>query len=184
MGGTETGGNVTALSEMVHARNDIYMVTPDAARREDDLASALAEGRLTRGELRACAYNICAFALQSLSYQALLNGYGKHDPASVCVGEPEISAAVNVGEAVIENPASRRVVIRVSYRSAVPGLAQTNIEALVNEKSAFALLVGNTNGGTEHDYREISLPARENKFVFVSQNPLAEVSGVDIFPVG
>ena len=184
VGDTETGGNVTALSEMVHARNDIYMVTPDAARREDDLASALAEGRLTRGELRACAYNICAFALQSLSYQALLNGYGKHDPASVCVGEPEISAAVNGGEAVIENPASRRVVIRVSYRSAVPGLAQTNIEALVNEKSAFALLVGNTNGGTEHDYREISLPAGENKFVFVSQNPLAEVSGVDIFPVG
>lgn len=184
VGGTETGGNVTALSEMVHARNDIYMVTPDAARREDDLASALEEGRLTRGELRACAYNICAFALQSLSYQALLNGYGKHDPASVCVGEPEISAAVNGGEAVIENPASRRVVIRVSYRSAVPGLAQTNIEALVNEKSAFALLVGNTNGGTEHDYREISLPAGENKFVFVSQNPLAEVSGVDIFPVG
>ena len=117
-------------------------------------------------------------------HQALLNGYGKHDPASVCVGEPEISAAVNGGEAVIENPASRRVVIRVSYRSAVPGLAQTNIEALVNEKSAFTLLVGNTNGGTEHDYREISLPAGENKFVFVSQNPLAEVSGVDIFPVG
>lgn len=183
VGDTENGGNVTALSEMVHARNDIYMVTPDASRREDDLASALAAGTLTRGELRSCARDLCAFALQSLSYQALLNGYGKHDPASVCVGEPDIRADVNGGEAVFENPASCRAVMRITYRSDVPGLVQTNIEALANEKNAFTLLVGNTNGKCAFDYREISLPAGENKFLFVSENPLAVVLKLEIFPV-
>lgn len=55
----------TNLAAMVRAQNDVYMVTPDAAAYEDNIASSLADGTLTRGELVRNAANICTFLLHS-----------------------------------------------------------------------------------------------------------------------
>ena len=53
------------LAAMVRAQNDLYMVTRDAASNCDNLAEALAAGRLTRGQLLVCAENICRFLMHS-----------------------------------------------------------------------------------------------------------------------
>ena len=53
------------LAAMVRAQNDLYMVTRSAAEHEDDLEQALAEDRLTRGELARSAANILRFLLRS-----------------------------------------------------------------------------------------------------------------------
>lgn len=53
-------------SPMVRAQNDVYMVVTNGTagdNTQDDLASALAEGRLTRAELQRNAANICRYAM-------------------------------------------------------------------------------------------------------------------------
>lgn len=58
-------GTKQNTAAMVRAQNDLYMVVtrPDQNTNEDNLAQALAEGRLTRGELVRCAANICRVIL-------------------------------------------------------------------------------------------------------------------------
>ena len=66
--------NLTSLHRMVKAQNDLYMVTPDASTREDDLPEALADGRLTRSELVRCAEHICRFAMTTQAFARLRYG--------------------------------------------------------------------------------------------------------------
>ena len=48
---------------MVRAQNDVYMVCADCIHEKDNIASALAEGSLTRGELQRNAMNVLRFLL-------------------------------------------------------------------------------------------------------------------------
>lgn len=176
------GGCVTNLAAMVHARNDIYMVSPDALTREDNLESALANGTLTRGELQACAINLLNFTVDSLSYTAMQEGYGMRDLKNECEGKaPLASAGVENGEAVINLYATEKVIIRVTFVSDTPVLAQSSISLTVNTKNAGGFIVGGTDGKTVCDYREIGVITGENKFVFASETPLARAVSVEIF---
>ncbi|MBP5155476.1 MAG: fibronectin type III-like domain-contianing protein, partial [Clostridia bacterium] len=170
------------LAAMVHAGNDIYMVCPDALTREDNLASSLADGSLARSELQRAAYNLCAFALQSLSYRAMRNGCGLRDLRAECEQKAPVSVcAVADNAAVYESPSARRAAVKLEYVSGTAALTQTDIRITVNEKNAGSLLVGGTGGKTECDYREISLCAGENRFLFISESPEARVVSLEIY---
>lgn len=67
-------GDTVSLHRMVKAQNDLYMVTPDASTREDDLPDALADGRLTRAELVRNAEHICLFAMKTPAFLRLRLG--------------------------------------------------------------------------------------------------------------
>ena len=56
----EDSANIQKVSSMIRAQNDVYMVVSDAASNphKDDAAQALAEERITRGELVRNAQNI------------------------------------------------------------------------------------------------------------------------------
>ena len=60
---------------MVRAQNDVFMVTSDARSYEDNLASSLADGSLTRGELVRNASNICIFLLASPALERLMGTF-------------------------------------------------------------------------------------------------------------
>ncbi len=172
----------TNLAAMVHAGNDIYMVCPDALTREDNLASSLAEGCLARAELQRAAFNLCAFALRSLSYRALRGGHGMRDLRAECEGRTPVSVCETSGSAaVLDSPNARRAVVKINYVSGTPALTQTNIDVILNDKNAGSLLVGGTGGKTECDYREISLSAGENRFAFRSESSEAKVLSLEIY---
>lgn len=59
---------------MVRAQNDVYMVVTDAAANSagDNTAEALADGRITRGQLVRGAANICRFLMASPAMDRLL----------------------------------------------------------------------------------------------------------------
>lgn len=57
---------------MVQAQNDLYMVCQDAETEQDNIQTALAEGRITKGQLQRNACNIVKFLLQSLALQLLM----------------------------------------------------------------------------------------------------------------
>lgn len=90
--GRPAGENVRA--PMVAAQNDLFMVTRDATdNSQDDLASALAEGKITRAELQRSAQNILTFLLHSIAMEYEL---GTITQEELDANEPEaddISAA-------------------------------------------------------------------------------------------
>jgi beta-glucosidase len=172
----------TNLAAMVHAMNDIYMVTPDATTRDDNLPTALADGRLSRGELQKCAVNLINFAIDSLSYMAQKEGYGKRDLKEACAGAtPLYTASVEDNHAKIYSGTAQKVILRVTFASETPALVQTNIGLNVNTKNVDAFIVGGTEGSTVSDYREISLVAGDNEFIFASDDPLAKAVSIEIF---
>jgi len=59
--------NISSLSVMIRAQNDVYMVVSDSATNphKDDAQAALAEGRITRGELVRNASNIVSVLMRS-----------------------------------------------------------------------------------------------------------------------
>jgi beta-glucosidase len=70
--GSEENGpeSIQQTGSMIRAQNDLYMVTADSGTNAngDDTAQALAEGRITRGELQRAAYNICRFLMDTPAY--------------------------------------------------------------------------------------------------------------------
>ncbi len=174
----------TNLAAMVHAMNDIYMVTPDATTRADNLPSALADGSLTRGELQRCAVNLINFALDSLSYMAQEEGYGKLDLKSACENNaPFATAPVEEDKAVIFSGIAKKAILRVTFTSDTSALVQTNVRLNVNTKNVDAFIVGGTEGGTISDYREIALVGGNNEFLFSSDDPLAKAVTVELFEI-
>ncbi|MBO5786163.1 MAG: glycoside hydrolase family 3 protein [Clostridia bacterium] len=174
--------SVTNLRAMAHARNDVYMVCPDAVKREDNLASSLADGSLTRGELQECARNLINFSLISLSYLAQRNGYGLRDLKSEIEGKsPIASYTVSDNRVVIASPNTQKAIIRVSFVSDTPVLTQTNVGMSISTKNAGGFIVGGTEGNTVSDLREISLNAGDNEFVFTPESDLCRVTAVEVF---
>lgn len=174
----------TNLAAMVHAMNDIYMVTPDATTRADNLPTALAEGSLSRGELQRCAVNLINFALDSLSYMAQTEGYGKLDLKSACENNtPSATSPVEDNKAVIFSGIAKKAILRVTFASATSALVQTNVRLNVNTKSVDAFIVGGTEGSTVSDYREIALVGGNNEFLFSADDPLAKAVTVELFEI-
>ena len=170
----------TNLAAMVHAGNDVYMVTADSQTHEDNLAQSLAEGKLKRSELQACAMRLCAFALQSLSYIAQRSGYGVRDLKAECENKTPVTAAsVTEGKAVFSSASSRKAIVKLQYVSAV--LTQTNVAVKLNDKSAFSLVVGGTEGKVQCDYREVSVGQGDNKLRFYPESPEVSVISVEIY---
>ena len=73
-GGKESASNTAA---MIRAQNDLYMVVDNlAAERnpmQDNTLAALADGRLTLGELQRCVMNICRFLLNAPVMERFMN---------------------------------------------------------------------------------------------------------------
>lgn len=65
----------TNFAAMIRAQNDLYMVVPDATYNStgDNILEALADGRLTRGELQRSAANITRFLINSAAHDRDLN---------------------------------------------------------------------------------------------------------------
>ncbi len=179
--GEDGKASVTNLKGMVHAMNDIYMVSPDAMTREDNLPASLADGSLSRGELQACAMNLLRFTLESLSYMAFRSGYGMRDLKGECENKtPFASCEVKDNTAKIVAKACKAI-LRVGFVSDTPVLTQTSIALNVNTKNASGFIVGGTEGKIFTDYREIALVEGENEFVFTSETSLAKAVSIELF---
>ena len=63
--------NRNLFAAMIRAQNDVYMVCADSTDHEDDLASSLQHGTLTRAELQRSAENICRFLLHTHAMKRL-----------------------------------------------------------------------------------------------------------------
>ena len=101
------------LAAMVRAQNDVFMVTPDAATYEDNLAEALAEGTLTRAELVRCASNICRFLLASPAMQRLTATY----TPVVHINQPEELSLLDTQELTYHEIADETVIDLTSCRT-------------------------------------------------------------------
>ena len=180
--GDDGKGCTTNLRAMVRAQNDVYMVTPDAETRQDNLAVSLEDGTVTRAQLGVCAEHICRYALGSLSFKALREGYGAVDPKSLIEGKtPEFSAEVVDGKAVFNIPSARRTVIAVDIVSDTPALTQSDVQLVINWLNAASFTVGGTDGKVVTEYRTVSVIAGENTLSFLSDSDKVKVLKVEMY---
>ena len=95
--GNDRGGACSTkhVAAMVRAQNDLFMVVADPEQNtgEDDLAAALAEGRLTRGELQRSAANICRFLLQTPAFRRSIGRTTALDTQLEAMAEQDMQAA-------------------------------------------------------------------------------------------
>ncbi len=180
--GEDGKASVTNLREMVHAQNDVYMVSPDAMAREDNLPTSLADGSLTRGELQRCAVNLINFALISLSYLAERSGYGLRDLKAETENKaPFATLDVVDGKAFYKTDKAFKAILRASFVSDTSPLVQTNVTLNLSTRNAGGFIVGGTEGKVITDLREISLVEGDNEFVFNSESPLCKVVKIELF---
>ncbi len=173
---------VTNLMAMVKAQNDVYMVTPDAETREDNLEISLANGKLTRGELAICARHICEYAINSLSFKAMREGYGSADPKSLIEGKAPTAEYEAVDNRVChESDIARRAVLEIEVVSDTPALTQSDIQLIISTKNATTYTVGGTGGKRIKEYRVISLIQGKNEMVFVPETDLVKVVTVKVY---
>lgn len=88
-------GNTKHVAAMVRAQNDVFMVVADPEHNSggDDLAAALAEGRLTRGELQRSAANICRFLLQTPAFRRSIGRTSALDDQLEAMAEQDMQQA-------------------------------------------------------------------------------------------
>ena len=175
-------GCKTKLSGMVHALGDVYMVTPDAARADDDILKSLADGTLKRSELQKCALDLLSFALDSLSYKVLRSGILKRDLRAECAEKVPFAVISGLKDVIsVSSDKAERVILRAGFTSSTDTLTQSNVSLNINEKRAADFIVGGTDGKTFFDCREISLVEGENKFVFTPETKKVELVSIELF---
>lgn len=67
-------GTKTNMIWFVQSQNDVYMVTESAEARDDNLETALKDGKITRAELQRNAKNICRFAIETNALKRYIKG--------------------------------------------------------------------------------------------------------------
>ena len=168
-----------SLHRMVHAQNDIYMPTPDAATRQDRLESSLRDGTLTRAELVACANHICRFVMRAPAFLRMRSGekpmdqrpvsaegmtefwkieapdpdaeYSVTAPTGTCVAEMVIEG-LNTGDVM----AQRTLSLRIDGANAV-SVTVSPSEGRQTVLRAFTMISGVRKAVFRFDPKEIAL---------------------------
>ena len=141
--------NMTSLHRMVKAQNDLYMVTPDASTREDDLPEALADGRLTRAELVRCAGHICRFALHTKAFTRLRLGERPDDvykPGNETL--VEVLTFDTIAPGIVHSYASEAgtFVLKADLEAKGAPLAQNEMVFRVDSAAAASVLISPSEG--------------------------------------
>ena len=93
-------GSTKHVAAMVRAQNDVFMVVTDPEHNSgsDDLAVALTEGRLFRGELQRSAANICRFLLQTPAFRRSIGRTTALDAQLEAMAEQDMQQAAQNGQ--------------------------------------------------------------------------------------
>ena len=93
-------GSTKHVAAMVRAQNDVFMVVTDPEHNSgsDDLAVALTEGRLIRGELQRSAANICRFLLQTPAFRRGIGRTTALDAQLEAMAEQDMQQAAQNGQ--------------------------------------------------------------------------------------
>ena len=154
-----TGSNLT---QMVTAQNDLYMVSNDAANHPDDLAGALAEGKVTRGQLQRNAINILKFLMTTNSFDRFIEFGGRIEKSlaeeidSLAIVEEilEVESDKVIDCRFAENG---RYLLGIEYQSNESELVQMTMNVNLNGKNAGARTVNGTEGRTKTIYMDVAV---------------------------
>lgn len=153
MNDTVCGGaaDMKNTAAMVRAQNDLYMVVTNGGSEEnayeDNTLEALEKNNLTVGELQRCALNICRFALRTIamerpwkSLDALLED---HD---AFIFEPIKFEFEKKDHFTVTLEHDGRYKFIVKARSALPDLAQSVCNLMLNGQAAATIQTNGTKG--------------------------------------
>ena len=163
------------FASMVKAQNDIYMVMENAKNHDDNLMESLKNGYLTRGELQACAINLCNFVMYTHAYERFkANGF-KYDVSAMDTSEMSLEKEIT---AEIDTPVSHsfeksgKYVVEIEFESDLTSLAQIAVNVNVDKAGACTLISKGTDGGVGIMKSYVSIMKGEHTLTFTSKAQL------------
>ena len=157
---------------MVKSQNDIYMVMENAKGHNDNLEESLKNGYLTRGELQACAINLCRFAMYTHAYERFkANGF-KYDLSDLDTTGMEVVKEIDVTLGVTEKHSFERAgkyVVEIEFTSPLTSLAQITISLGIDVAGACTFVSKGTDGGVGIMRSYVSIMNGEKSLTFNSK---------------
>jgi len=127
--------------------------------------------------------NICNFAIDSLSFLALQNGFGTADIKSKCETEaPIASLTIQEQKATYECESASKFILKMRYTSQVRHLDQINVSLRINRQPATLYTVSDTPEEGVWEYRIISLRCGKNEFEFEDDSTLVQIRELILYP--
>lgn len=150
------------LKDMVAAQNDLFMPTSDAANFNDNLQTALKNGKITRGQLQRNAMNILRYIAASHSLERFIEFGGKLEKSLADDLEnlqtvAEVIAPKNGVEIDVEVPCAGKYLVCVDYSSNEPEIAQMVISVMMRNISAASMTVNGNGGKSTIVYRDVAV---------------------------
>ena len=144
---------------MIRAQNDVYMVVnnngAEINSNGDNTEEAVAEGRLTIGELQRTAKNICQFLLDSaVAHRELVDLETAEEFEACANADADIQklsadSKIKIGDttkASMEVEEDGEYSIIVNIMSPMTNLAQSTCNVYLNGKTAFIIQTNGTDG--------------------------------------
>ncbi|MBO5312946.1 MAG: glycoside hydrolase family 3 protein [Clostridia bacterium] len=160
------------FASMVKSQNDIYMVMENAKGHNDNLEESLKNGYLTRGELQACAINLCRFAMYTHAYERFkANGF-KYDLSDLDTTGMEVVKEIDVTLGVTEKHSFERAgkyVVEIEFTSPLTSLAQITISLGIDVAGACTFVSKGTDGGVGIMRSYVSIMNGEKSLTFNSK---------------
>ena len=177
--------DVTRLSGLVEAQNDVFMLTNDVLTFKDDLKDALKSGKITRGQLQRNASNILNYLINSHSFERFLKYGGKLEKSlsenlnsltDICVYEN-----LNENEEkdlILKNTGNHLFVIE--YSSNEPETSQLVLNIFINDVSAASITINGTNNKKVTVSRDVNLAFTESKLRLTYPDRLVKIEKITI----
>ncbi len=155
----------TELRAMARAQNDVYMVTPDAARHGDNIMESLADGTLRRADLQRNARNILAYILKAPSFRRYIeNGCQLDFPADTDLSDFQTVFARENPESGAEYELDLQnsgfCGISCTYAIDAEPLAQFSMNVYINGVNAATCSMNGTGGEIKEISHGLSIAAK------------------------
>ncbi|MDD6284565.1 MAG: glycoside hydrolase family 3 C-terminal domain-containing protein [Firmicutes bacterium] len=152
------------LAACVRAQNDIYMVVSNASTNPDNMAAALIDDHITRGQLQRNAANICRYLTETPAFERFRASGGRIETANDFDTEnmPLVAQFSDIGrlqKMPVRIAESGKYVLAVTYSTQSAKIAQGTISIIVNDHGAATASISGTEGGEVIQTRLLLLDA-------------------------
>ena len=159
------------LKDLVAAQNDVFMITTDSAKYNDNIISSLEQGLITRGQLARNAANILRYIINSHTFERFTENGGQQPVALVNDIENLTDAYVLEGvdyheKRTIDLGKTGKYLICIDYSSDKSPLAQMYIDYYINNSKEF-IFVGNGNGNGHTTLYAEAIADKTNMEVYI-----------------
>ncbi len=150
------------LREMAEAQNDVFMLTTNALKINDNITESLENGTLTRGQLQRNVINILNYIMTTHSFERFIKNGGKpkkslKDKINELETVFELNYPKNNETVNIKYNKTGKHLLCINYTADAPEISQLIINTKINDSINTSVTVSGTDGKTAAAYIDFTV---------------------------